>query len=245
MSDFWVPQDLSDFMKFGSDVMKFMVFDTFLDRYLITFKEGFGYKMGQKGVPKRVQKVTKRGQKPKISRARGDSLTNITWSLLWSSESLLGFAPNPKMFWDQKWPIFDQKRGQKWGSYPPNGSVPRGPLFGLKERSVLITFKEGFGCKMGQKGGPKMGQKCVILGVPMFQKGGPEKWPTRFRRPGYPKMITFWHPFEQVCSDGENTGYFNADSCMISCNTCHIAKKGSKRGSKKGPHFGGVQKPHP
>ena len=78
MSDFWVPQDLSDFMKFGSDVMKFMVFDTFLDRYLITFKEGFGCKMGQKGVPKRVQKVTKRGQKPKISRARGDSLTNIT-----------------------------------------------------------------------------------------------------------------------------------------------------------------------
>ena len=33
MSDFGVPQDLSDFMKFGSDVMKFMVFDPFLDTF--------------------------------------------------------------------------------------------------------------------------------------------------------------------------------------------------------------------
>ena len=138
-------------------------------RILYVFALFWGHILGSLFGRKVTQKVTPKCQKPKISRARGDSLTNITWSLLWSSESLLGFAPNPKMFWDQKWPIFDQKRGQKWGTYPPNGSVPRGPLFGLKERSVLTTFKEGFGCKMGQKGGPKMGQKCVILGVPMSQ----------------------------------------------------------------------------
>ena len=189
-----------------------MVFDTFWDPWkqvcsesgiIWTGKVGILAKEGSKRVSKWVKKGVKRVEKPIFSRARGDSLTFPQWFVLGSSVCVLTIAYNRKMFWDRFWPFFDQKMVQKWGVYPPNGSVPRGSKKRPKRGSLLRRLKEGFRYIWGQKGGPKRGSKMTqnvsyfdILGFKKVVPKSDRLDRLDFLEFGVPKNVTFGTLFE-------------------------------------------------
>ena len=116
---------------------------------------------------------------------------------------VLTIAYNRKMFWDRFWPFFDQKMVQKWGVYPPNGSVPRGSKKRPKRGSLLRRLKEGFRYIWGQKGGPKRGSKMTqnvsyfdILGFKKVVPKSDRLDRLDFLEFGVPKNVTFGTLFE-------------------------------------------------